>query len=55
MKRVILGPRAVTEAVRAHAGELSVVYVSEDGRRELAELSELARVEEGACRGAFHA
>lgn len=42
MKRLVLGPRAVAEALRGQAGELSVIYVA-DGRRELAELVELAR------------
>jgi 23S rRNA (guanosine2251-2'-O)-methyltransferase len=43
MKRLLLGPRSVTEALRAQAGELSVIYVSDEGRRELAELGELAK------------
>ncbi|MET0341851.1 MAG: 23S rRNA (guanosine(2251)-2'-O)-methyltransferase RlmB [Polyangiales bacterium] len=43
MKRLLLGPRSVTEALRAQASELSVIYVSDEGRRELAELAELAR------------
>ncbi len=43
MKRLICGPRAVTEALRAQANEVSVVYLAEDPRRELKELVELAR------------
>jgi 23S rRNA (guanosine2251-2'-O)-methyltransferase len=43
MKRLLLGPRSVTEALRAHAGEISVIYVGEDTRRELAAIAELAR------------
>lgn len=43
MKRVICGPRAVTEALRAHANDISVVYTAGEGRRELRELSELAK------------
>jgi 23S rRNA (guanosine2251-2'-O)-methyltransferase len=42
MKRLIFGPRAVTEALRAHANELSVVYVADDGRKELREVAKLA-------------
>jgi 23S rRNA (guanosine2251-2'-O)-methyltransferase len=42
MKRLIVGPRAVAEAVRAHANEISIIYVAEEGRRELAEVAELA-------------
>src|SRR5688572_9029107 len=42
MKRLICGPRAVTEALRANARELSVVYVSGDPRRELREVAQLA-------------
>jgi len=43
MKRLLLGPRSVTEALRANAAELSVVYVSDEGRRELAEIADLAQ------------
>ncbi len=42
MKRLVLGPRAVAEALRGQAGELSVIYVAE-ARRDLLELAELAR------------
>ena len=40
MKRLIIGPRAVAEAVKAHAAELAVLYVVEDARGELRELAE---------------
>ncbi|MFT3922889.1 MAG: 23S rRNA (guanosine(2251)-2'-O)-methyltransferase RlmB [Myxococcales bacterium] len=43
MKRLICGPRAVTEALRAQPGEISVVYLAEDPRRELKEVLELAK------------
>lgn len=43
MKRLLLGPRSVGEALHAQSAELSVVYVGDAGRRELAELVELAR------------
>lgn len=43
MKRLVLGPRAVAEALRGQAGELSVIYVADEGRREMAELVEFAR------------
>ncbi len=43
MKRLICGPRAVTEALRAQPGELSILYFAEDPRRELKELVELAK------------
>jgi 23S rRNA (guanosine2251-2'-O)-methyltransferase len=43
MKRLLLGPRSITEALRANADDISVVYVSGEGRRELAEIVELAR------------
>lgn len=39
MKRVVVGPRAVTEAVRAHAGDVSAVYVQLDARKALAEVA----------------
>ena len=43
MKRLLLGPRSVTEALRANAAEISVVYVSDEDRRELVTLSDEAR------------
>lgn len=43
MKRLLLGPRSVHEALRAGAAELNVIYLGEEGRRELTELAELAR------------
>jgi 23S rRNA (guanosine2251-2'-O)-methyltransferase len=43
MKRLLLGPRSVTEALRANAADISVVYVADEARRELAEIGELAR------------
>jgi 23S rRNA (guanosine2251-2'-O)-methyltransferase len=43
MKRLLLGPRSVTEALRANASEISVVYVSDEDRRELATLADDAR------------
>ncbi len=43
MKRLICGPRAVTEALRAQPAEISIVYFAEDPRRELKELVELAQ------------
>jgi 23S rRNA (guanosine2251-2'-O)-methyltransferase len=43
MKRLIVGPRAVAEALKAHAGELAVLYVADDARRELRELAESAQ------------
>ncbi len=42
MKRRIFGPRAVTEALRANPGAISVVYVTEDARTQLREIAELA-------------
>lgn len=42
MKRLIIGPRAVTEAIRAQADELAVLYMVDEPRRELRELAELA-------------
>ena len=42
MKRLICGPRAVTEALRANAREVSVVYLSGDPRRELREVAQAA-------------
>ena len=35
MKRVVVGPRAVTEALRAHAGDVVAVYVQADARKAL--------------------
>lgn len=43
MKRLLLGPRSVTEALRANAAELSVVYVSDEARRDLVDLAAEAR------------
>jgi 23S rRNA (guanosine2251-2'-O)-methyltransferase len=43
MKRLIVGPRAVAEALRAHANEISIIFVAEEGRRELQEVAELAQ------------
>jgi 23S rRNA (guanosine2251-2'-O)-methyltransferase len=43
MKRLIVGPRAVAEALRAHADEIAVLYLAEDGRRELQELAQNAQ------------
>jgi len=43
MKRLVLGPRSVTEALRANAAEVSVIYLADEGRRELAEIAALAR------------
>ena len=41
MRRLIFGPRAVTEALRAHASEVAVVYVAEAARKELREVADL--------------
>jgi 23S rRNA (guanosine2251-2'-O)-methyltransferase len=49
MKRLICGPRAVTEALRAQPQELSVVYLVDEGRRELREIAELAKKRNVAC------
>jgi 23S rRNA (guanosine2251-2'-O)-methyltransferase len=49
MKRLVFGPRAVTEALRAHAAEVAVVYVSEEPRRELAAIIEACRERKIAC------
>ncbi len=38
MKRLVAGPRAVEEALRAGAGQISVVYVQEDNDRLLRDL-----------------
>jgi 23S rRNA (guanosine2251-2'-O)-methyltransferase len=43
MKRLLLGPRSVTEALRANAAELSVVYVSDEARRDLVDIAAEAR------------
>lgn len=43
MKRRILGPRAVTEALRAHSDAIAVIYVAEQARTALRELAELAQ------------
>lgn len=43
MKRLIVGPRAVSEAIRAHANDISVIYVADEGRRELNEVAETAQ------------
>lgn len=43
MKRLLLGPRSVTEALRAHAAEISVIYLADEGRRELAQIADLAK------------
>jgi 23S rRNA (guanosine2251-2'-O)-methyltransferase len=43
MKRLLLGPRSVSEALRANAADVSVVYASEDARRDVAEIIEHAR------------
>jgi 23S rRNA (guanosine2251-2'-O)-methyltransferase len=42
VKRVVTGPRAVAEAVRAHAGEVHAVYVQRDARKALSELAQEA-------------
>lgn len=49
MKRLVFGPRAVTEALRAHPDEVSVVYVSEEPRRELAAVVDACRERKVAC------
>ncbi len=49
MKRLIVGPRAVAEALRAHASEISVLYLAEEGRRELSELAEAADARKVPC------
>ena len=43
MKRLIVGTRAVAEAIRANASDISIVYVAEEARRDLAELAETAQ------------
>ena len=42
MKRILTGPRAVTEALRAEAGRVHVVYLPREGRKALRELAEEA-------------
>lgn len=42
MKRLLCGPRAITEALRANAREVTVLYLSNEPRRELKELAQLA-------------
>lgn len=39
MKRIVSGPRAVMEALRAHAGEIQALYVQADARRALVEVA----------------
>jgi 23S rRNA (guanosine2251-2'-O)-methyltransferase len=39
VKRIVVGPRAVHEALAAHAGEVNAVFVQEDARRALAEIA----------------
>jgi 23S rRNA (guanosine2251-2'-O)-methyltransferase len=39
VKRIVAGPRAVIEAVRAHAGEITVVYLEQGARKTLAEVA----------------
>ena len=51
MKRILVGPRAVTEGLRASAGQIHVVYLPADGRKALRSLADDAarrgvRVEE---------
>jgi 23S rRNA (guanosine2251-2'-O)-methyltransferase len=43
MKRLVLGPRAVSEALRAAPGRVSVVYVHEGQLEAMRELAALAR------------
>lgn len=43
MKRLVIGPRAVMEALRAHADEIAVLYLSEEPRRELRDLADAAQ------------
>ncbi len=44
MKRIVAGPRAVIEAVRAAAGRVNVVFIARDGRKALREVAdEVAR------------
>jgi 23S rRNA (guanosine2251-2'-O)-methyltransferase len=49
MKRLIVGPRAVAEALRAHASEVAILYLAEDGRRELQELGVEAATRKVVC------
>jgi 23S rRNA (guanosine2251-2'-O)-methyltransferase len=39
MKRIVVGPRAVHEAVVAHSGDISAVFVQEDAGRALNDLA----------------
>jgi 23S rRNA (guanosine2251-2'-O)-methyltransferase len=39
VKRIVIGPRAVHEALAAHAGDVSAVFVQEDARRALSEVA----------------
>ncbi len=39
MKRVVAGPRAVAEALRAHASEVQAVFVQADARKALTEVA----------------
>jgi 23S rRNA (guanosine2251-2'-O)-methyltransferase len=52
MKRLVFGPRAVTEALRAHATEVAVVYVTEEPRRELQAIIEACRERKVVCESA---
>lgn len=49
MKRLVFGPRAVTEALRAHAEEISVVYISDEPRRELTAIADACRERKLVC------
>lgn len=42
MKRIVVGPRAVAEALRAAAGEINAVYLQPEARRALDELAKEA-------------
>jgi 23S rRNA (guanosine2251-2'-O)-methyltransferase len=42
VKRVVTGPRAVAEALRAHAGDVHAVYVQRDARKALGDLAKEA-------------
>lgn len=39
MKRIVVGPRAVAEALRAHAGDINAIFVQADARKALAEVA----------------
>jgi 23S rRNA (guanosine2251-2'-O)-methyltransferase len=41
MKRLLLGPRAVTEGLRANAAQIAVVYVSSEGGKGAGEIERL--------------